>query len=68
MIHFDIGKSVLAPSARDSLRGVADLVRTLLKTGESLGEKVRIDIIGHTDDQGSAGKQCPTGIGSRSRR
>ena len=62
VIHFDIGKSVLAPSARDSLRGVADMVRTLLRTGESLGEKVRIDVIGHTDDQGLAEKNIQLGL------
>ena len=62
VIHFDIGKSVLAPSARDSLRGVADLVRTLLKTSESVGEKVRIEIIGHTDDQGLAEKNDQLGL------
>lgn len=62
VIHFDIGKSVLAPSARDSLRGVAEMVRTLLRTGESLGMKVRIEVIGHTDDQGSAERNTQLGL------
>ena len=62
VIHFDIGKFVLLPASRDSLRGVADLVRTVLKAGESVGEKVRIEIIGHTDDQGSAEKNDQLGM------
>jgi outer membrane protein OmpA-like peptidoglycan-associated protein len=63
VIHFDIGKSVLVTANRDSLRTIADLVRSLLKAGEGAGEHANIEIVGHTDNQGSAESNDQLGLG-----
>jgi OOP family OmpA-OmpF porin len=60
VIHFDTGKSELA--AGDSLRTIADLVSNLLKAGESVGEHANIEIVGHTDDHGSAESNDQLGL------
>ena len=62
MIHFDTGKSVLVTATRDSLRAVADLTKSLLKAGEAVGENAIIEIVGHTDDQGSAESNDQLGL------
>lgn len=54
VIHFDTGKSVLVAAARDSLWTISDLVKNLSQAGAGVGQDVRIEIVGHTDKQGSA--------------
>jgi OOP family OmpA-OmpF porin len=62
VIHFETGESALAASAVDSLRAAADVAMGLLKATEAVGEKVRIEITGHTDDQGSADENIQLGL------
>jgi outer membrane protein OmpA-like peptidoglycan-associated protein len=62
VIHFDTGKSVLVTANRDSLRTIADLIRSLLNAGGGVGEHTNIEIAGHTDDQGSAESNDQLGL------
>ena len=62
VIHFDTGKSALLPSAMDSLRGVADLAGRLMKAAVAAGKKIRIEIVGHTDELGLAERNSQLGM------
>ena len=62
VIHFDTGKSALLPPAMDSLRAVADLAGNLLKAAAGAGDKVRVEIVGHTDELGPAERNAQLGM------
>lgn len=62
VIHFDTGKSVLLPAAMESARVVADLAGGLVKAAIAAGKKVRIEIVGHTDELGSAERNSQLGM------
>lgn len=62
MVHFDTGKSVLVTYARDSLRSIADEMRNLFKAAEGVGEGVDVEIVGHTDELGSAESNDQLGL------
>lgn len=62
VIHFDTGKSALLPVAMESVRVVADLVGGLTKAAIAAGEKIQIEIVGHTDELGSAERNSQLGL------
>lgn len=62
VIRFDNNGSVLMPSAVDSIRSIADTVKELSKAGDALGERIRIEITGHTDHRGSEKTNLQLGL------
>lgn len=62
LIHFDTGKSALLPAAMESVRAVADLAGGLMKAAVAAGEKIQIEIVGHTDELGSAERNSQLGM------
>ena len=62
VIHFDTGKSALLPPAMESVGVVANLAGGLMKAAGAAGKKVRIEIVGHTDELGSAERNSQLGM------
>jgi len=62
VIHFDTGKAGLLPPAMESVRVVAALAGGLMKAAVAAGKKVRIEIVGHTDELGSAERNSQLGM------